>query len=285
MHKSIIRRKLFSVEHRVSKVIYGERVNFPYLSGDGFESLCDFSAYSLRRNLINNKEISSARSIFCRSSNLEELIQNFGDAINAEILVLGNSDRDFYDFNLKLPSSIRKVYLQNSHISDSFFHTLPIGLENLRLARNGIPSLFKTSQIEKVKKYEILVGPYSPTHAERKEVQKWQAVKHKKMTFLGEYVSPRKLSRLSPQYLFVACPRGNGTDTHRFWETLYRGSIPVVKKSNWSGSLRNLNIPFIEISGWDFEEFLDVVSTQSFKSTNPREIPELWSGYWQKLLN
>ena len=285
MHKSIIRRKLFSIEHRVNKILYGERINFPYLSGDGFEALCDFSAYSLKRNFINVQEISAARSIFCTSSNIEELLQKFGSDINAAILVLGNSDRDFFNFNLKLPGSISRVYLQNSHISDSFFHTLPIGLENLRLARNGIPSLFKPAKMEQVKKYEILVGPYSPTHAERKEVQKWKTVKHKKMTFLEEYASPRKLSRLSPQYLFVACPRGNGTDTHRFWETLYRGSIPVVKKSNWSASLRNLNIPFIEISSWDFDEFIDVISTQSFKSTNPKEIPELWSGYWQKLFN
>ena len=28
---------------------------------------------------------------------------------------------------------------------------------------------------------------------------------------------------------FVLCPRGNGVDTHRLWETLYMGSIPIVK--------------------------------------------------------
>ena len=29
---------------------------------------------------------------------------------------------------------------------------------------------------------------------------------------------------------FVLCPRGNGVDTHRLWETLYMGSIPIVKR-------------------------------------------------------
>lgn len=28
---------------------------------------------------------------------------------------------------------------------------------------------------------------------------------------------------------FVFCPRGNGIDTHRIWETLYMGSFPIVK--------------------------------------------------------
>ena len=30
------------------------------------------------------------------------------------------------------------------------------------------------------------------------------------------------------QYRFVACPRGNGVDTHRLWETIYLGSTPVI---------------------------------------------------------
>lgn len=29
---------------------------------------------------------------------------------------------------------------------------------------------------------------------------------------------------------FVLCPRGNGVDTHRLWESLYMGSIPIVRR-------------------------------------------------------
>ena len=28
---------------------------------------------------------------------------------------------------------------------------------------------------------------------------------------------------------FVLCPRGNGIDTYRLWESLYLGAIPIVK--------------------------------------------------------
>ena len=28
---------------------------------------------------------------------------------------------------------------------------------------------------------------------------------------------------------FVLCPEGNGIDTHRVWEALYSGSIPIVR--------------------------------------------------------
>ncbi len=37
-------------------------------------------------------------------------------------------------------------------------------------------------------------------------------------------------SRLS-EYKFWICPRGNGLDTHRAWEALYVGAVPVIKRS------------------------------------------------------
>ena len=29
-------------------------------------------------------------------------------------------------------------------------------------------------------------------------------------------------------YKFVVAPLGNGPDSHRIWETLYAGSIPII---------------------------------------------------------
>jgi hypothetical protein len=52
---------------------------------------------------------------------------------------------------------------------------------------------------------------------------------------------------------FCLCVRGNGLDTHRFWESLYLGVIPVIinnkttKCSNFIKYLNKLNIPFYEI--------------------------------------
>jgi hypothetical protein len=283
MNKSLIRRKIFSVQHRINKRIYENRINLPFLSGDGFESICDYSAYSPKKNLVNQKSISSAKSIFCTSHNLETLIQDFGNEITANTLVLGNSDRDFYEFDLDLPDSINKVFLQNSHISNNFFKTLPIGLENLRLARNGIPALFNSSDKKGIKKYEILVGPFSPSHTERKQLREWRGINHNFLNYKEDYVSPKKLSYLSREFLFIACPRGNGTDTHRFWETLYRGSIPVVTKSRWSDSIKELGIPFVELSNWDFEELLQAVQDQAYESIKPHEIEALWINKWKKV--
>jgi hypothetical protein len=55
---------------------------------------------------------------------------------------------------------------------------------------------------------------------------------------------------------FVLCPRGNGVDTHRLWETLYMGSIPIVRwdiaHSDWT------DLPIVFVRSWEdvTEEFL-----------------------------
>jgi hypothetical protein len=48
---------------------------------------------------------------------------------------------------------------------------------------------------------------------------------------------------------FVICPRGHGIDTHRLWETLYMGSIPIVIRdiahSDWT------DLPILFIDSWE----------------------------------
>ena len=50
------------------------------------------------------------------------------------------------------------------------------------------------------------------------------------------------------KYNFVLAPWGNGIDTHRFWEILYSGSIPVTKKHIIYESFKN--IPKIQLNNY-----------------------------------
>jgi len=56
---------------------------------------------------------------------------------------------------------------------------------------------------------------------------------------------------------FVLCPRGNGIDTHRLWEALYMGSIPIVKYEN--AHKQFIDLPILFISDWNHisENFLN----------------------------
>lgn len=52
------------------------------------------------------------------------------------------------------------------------------------------------------------------------------------------------------KYAFTACPVGNGIDTHRLWEVLYMGGIPIIKKNHILEALLE-NLPFVLVEEWD----------------------------------
>ncbi len=278
-----LRQKSFNLTVRGRQFLNKNKTSYPYISGDAFAKYCDFSIYS--NTEFAYEQLITAKSIFCPSEKLEEFLESYGDHISAEVLIFGNTDRDFYELNCNFPPSVRCVYLQNSHISDGFIRTLPIGIENLRYGRNGLPPLFKKKFAERDKNGKILVGPFSPTHPERIELNAWKNIQHPRLQIISEHLQPRTLASLASTYQFIACPRGNGTDTHRFWETLYRGSIPVVKKSAWSESIKEFDVPMIQLESWDFDEFL--MQSEALKShrIDPEGISVLWMQHWERVLN
>jgi hypothetical protein len=75
--------------------------------------------------------------------------------------------------------------------------------------------------------------------------------------------------------------RGNGVDTHRLWETLYRGNFPIVKIDDWSTSLSKLNLPIIFVKDWSPDDLEQAVSQgDKLEAFNPLELKPLWIEYW-----
>jgi hypothetical protein len=77
---------------------------------------------------------------------------------------------------------------------------------------------------------------------------------------------------------FVLCPPGAGVDTHRLWETLYMGSIPIVKRDIAHAAWQDLPILFVD--SWDevTEERL-IAEKQRIESTE-WNMEKLKVGYW-----
>lgn len=82
---------------------------------------------------------------------------------------------------------------------------------------------------------------------------KWATIGKVDSTF---YEFDEYLSDLT-SHKFSLCPRGNGIDTHRLWESLYARTIPVVKYHPAHRSFKNLPILFVDDWSVITEDFLN----------------------------
>jgi hypothetical protein len=270
---------------RLRQLRYHNSISSPFLSGDGLASICDL--------VINNQSDLEAfarhdrnsRIVFCRSDLVPELSRIDFVSSPRRTLIAGNSDYDFTASSQIPHDGFESFHLQNSFISnDENIFTLPIGIENLSIGINGLPNNLKVTKDWNSRSTKVMVGPFSPTHTERKELLEVAEQETKVFKIIKGPLSPKRFAQEMNGYKFIACPRGNGIDTHRFWEALYRGSVPIVIASKWSNSLKYLDLPLIEVSNWAeagnaIKEFTDQSPPKP-----PSELKSLWLPFWKELL-
>ena len=81
-------------------------------------------------------------------------------------------------------------------------------------------------------------------------------------------------------HTFVFCPRGVGYDTHRLWETLYMGSIPIVKRCLALEGFADLPILFVDDWAEVNERFL-IRKYEEFSAKRATwNLNKLKIGYW-----
>jgi len=270
---------------RLRQVFFKFGSNTPYVSGDSIAALADYVVFGRSKNRkVSIRRLNRARTIFVPGEKLQGLIENYGDEIKATCLITGNSDENFTILP-NLPDSVSLWLCQNNAIRNSkVVKTLPIGIENRRLGRNGFPSLYKKSY-SSASKSRVLVPPMSPTNPIRTEII-LQALKRPEMFDVHTKLIPEKeYFELTRRYKFILCCEGNGFENHRIWESLYQGSFPILLRTNWSTSLEYLNLPIL------FVDSLDAVDSKLLedfyhqnKNFSPQLTPALWIPFWDRLI-
>lgn len=198
------------------------------------------------------------------------------------IFYFHNSDHAVTDHHkdIFMAKNVRKIYAQNidTTINSDKITLLPIGMANSMWKHGDLLSLYKViSQTYLLKKdLSIYVNINPATYPYRKIVLE-------KIIKYGNFdVSTGKpyvdyLSELA-KHRFCLCLRGNGIDTHRFWESLYLGVIPVILNNkttdckNFVRELKKLQIPFYEICEDDLDNVFQKYTQDFFNETLYKEI-------------
>lgn len=207
------------------------------------------------------------------------------------ILITHNSDHDLNEHVYKLkPDNIIKWFAQNVNYKNDKddFESIPIGLEN--------PSWF--SHVHKIDKLLNILKT-------EKNIKNLLYVNHTIRSYPDERTEPYQLFTNKNwctiefnengtnfdnyidnvyNHKFILCPRGNGIDTHRFWETLHLKSIPVVIKNY--NNLYYSDLPIVYVNNWGevTEDFLNKEYERIINTTYNYE--KLYFEFWKnKILN
>lgn len=195
------------------------------------------------------------------------------------VIVAGGTDHDITQAEYELMKQYvdTKFYVQNLNfpeLDNVLF--LPIGVEDMHWGKNGMPWNFRKGFRLQSKQSKILVGPFGLTHSSRQSCL-LAGLSTSSAVVVSRRIASWDYSSLSSKYLFIACPRGNGLDTHRFWETLYRGSIPVVLASAHSENLSRYGVPHAAIKEWNaLESVLSSSTSNGCSSSHSFLDPEWW---------
>lgn len=158
-----------------------------------------------------------------------------------------NSDQSFD--HMKLAKSLRianKIYAINTTVSHPQLTTIPLGFVD-----NQLPFLSTFQPSNETRDFEIYQNFTPNTNVQKRNecasiysnnpklvVQPWKPV--------PEYYADLCHSN------FVLCPEGTGIDTHRVYESILCGAIPVVVRNSLSHLYETLPVCILEQWGQPF---------------------------------
>jgi hypothetical protein len=156
------------------------------------------------------------------------------------VLIIGNGDEPFYHGKVDfLPKNVKYVYTINNLSSDEKVFSIPYGIGNFTSDKFGDSPWFNYNEV----KLECLkhLPNISPKHfiysnftlGTNKDFRKNCMLISQDTEYITWEEPTLAFDKLYIEYLnheMILCPPGNGLDTHRVWETLYCGRVPIVIK-------------------------------------------------------
>lgn len=272
-----------------------------FIQGEKFEQLAHFvyspmhlsgDDYSRLENTFDVSKLFPNCIVYTHSMYAKNLLGILKDVKTPIVLITHNGDTNITP-DYEIPECVVKWFAQNVAMTHPKIQSIPIGLENSRW-------------YPKLKKREVMQDYYNQYTG--------SVLRHSKLVYMNHNVktNPKERQFLYDHFSkepwvtseegkngvnfngyveslcshsFVFCPEGNGIDTHRTWEALYMGCIPIEK--------RNLNnqyyqeLPILFVDSWEdvTEKYLQTVRyivSLELAIHNPYRM--LTFTYWERLI-
>jgi|TARA_R110002012_G_scaffold260919_2_gene442695 hypothetical protein len=244
------------------------------VNGEKFRSICDFEF---------GQEVPDKENplMYAESDNYIKAI-NFIQSRSDRNFRLLTHNSDVIIDKCEVPENLVSWHAQNLNFTHHKVFSLPIGLENPHWHPMKV-SVMQNSEDVKDRLIKA-VGQFNPmTFYEERynllEMATSGRVYADCKSAINGFQFDNYVSSLR-KYAFCLCPRGNGIDTHRVWEALYLGCIPIVKNYITHSCLSDMPILFIDDWSEVTEDRLQTEYDRINKIVFSYE--ELQFSYWKK---
>ena len=194
-------------------------------------------------------------------------LMNFPDSLVGKKLILGHSDRPTSALLSKVVFATKKVvkiFGTNIEPISQLSFSLPLGVTNfteeskLHLLLGDVTHFLNADDRSGFEE-DFSLSIYAGFTAKNN-----RRVRGEVLRVLSSLPSQFKVSVDLPEFSpggrikflentrrssFTVCPEGNGVDTHRLWETLYMGGVPIVTPNPLMDSLY-AQLPVLVIKKW-----------------------------------
>ncbi len=206
-----------------------------------------------------------------------------------EVCVVGHSD---YPITNNIAKQFKKIFCINRDNEENNCFGIPLGITN-NSNESDLHPIYGNTKImldvfhdDTLQKTELSYLNINPTtnHSERNFIFE----KFSKESWVNEGTvdcsleGRKKYLKDIKKSKFVFCPRGNGIDTHRLWETLYMGSIPIVRYENAHHLFTDLPILFIT----DWNQIEKTFLEEKYEEMSHKEwnFEKLKINYWTSFI-
>lgn len=253
----------------------------PYISGDTFCSLADHILDGEHR-FIDPSAVKKGDIILVASGFLTKFFFEIHAHIsNPYFLITHNSDINIPGryFLYLMDEKILVWFARNAEIIHEKIVPIPIGLKNKNYSI-GDTGILKSVQEETIKKRHLLYFNFHSQNYEEERAPLKRYFSCKGFAKEGvplnysEYLKEVKASK------FILSPRGQGLDSFRTWESLYLGTIPIVKSSSLDQLFENLPVLIVK----DWQEVTKAFLERKYEEMNDKtfDLTQLYFPYWKE---
>lgn len=213
---------------------------------------------------------------------------------NPFVLVTHNGDypvsEEMSNFIESIPN-LKMWFGQNIDCNNTRIMSLPIGLENTKnWTKFSKKDLLYSVANKKTNPEKLVYANFSFFTNPSERLNCYELVKNSS-SFITNKCNNEVIQDDYQNWLddvvdhnYVLCPRGNGIDTHRFWETLYLGRIPITKRNNNTKYYENL--PVLLVDDWsEITEELLLNKLEWFSNLDNFDLEPLKIGYWKNKIS